>query len=139
MSNARSPLGLVSITMGMMLWGTNRPLFWGDVIVVDLPPDAIAGAATVAETVPDVDAVTQGRRGITIATADGAATVGSVAVALSGAGFHPQSLTVRTPSLDDVFLLATGYRMSALDPAAEGGDGAGGSGSRAAAAGSGGP
>ena len=110
-----------------------------DVIVVNLPPDAIAGAAAVAETVPDVDAVTRGRRGITIATADGAATVGSVAVALSGAGIHPQSLTVRTPSLDDVFLLATGYRMSAVDPAAEGGGAAPGSGSRAAAPGSGGP
>ncbi len=110
-----------------------------DVIVVNLPPNAIAGAATVAETVPEVDAVTQGRRGITIATADGAATVGSVAVALSGAGIHPQSLTVRTPSLDDVFLLATGYRMSAVDPAAEGGGAAPGSGSRAAAPGSGGP
>lgn len=110
-----------------------------DVIVVNLPPDAIAGAATVAETVPEVDAVTQGRRGITIATADGAATVGSVAVALSGAGIHPQSLTVRTPSLDDVFLLATGYRMSAVDPAAAGGGAVPGSGSRAAAPGSGGP
>ena len=110
-----------------------------DVIVVNLPPDAIAGAATVAETVPEVDAVTQGRRGITIATADGAATVGSVAVALSGAGIHPQSLTVRTPSLDDVFLLATGYRMSAVDPAAAGGGAVPGSGSRAAALGSGGP
>ncbi|MYJ34672.1 MAG: ATP-binding cassette domain-containing protein, partial [Acidimicrobiaceae bacterium] len=36
-----------------------------DVIVVDLSPDAIAAAATVAETLPDVDAVTQGRRGVT--------------------------------------------------------------------------
>ena len=109
-----------------------------DVIVVDLSPDAIAAAATVAETVLDVDAVTQGRRGITIATADGAATVSSVAVALSGAGIHPRSLTVRTPSLDDVFLLATGYRMSAVDPAAEGGNAAPGPGSRSAAPGSGG-
>ena len=92
-----------------------------DVIVVDLPPEVIAPAAAVAETVPDVDAVTQGRRGITIATADGAATVGTVAVALSSAGLHPQSLTVRTPSLDDVFLLATGYRMSAVDSTATGG------------------
>ena len=33
-----------------------------DVIVVDLPPDAIAPAAAVAETVPEVAAVTQGRR-----------------------------------------------------------------------------
>ncbi len=96
-----------------------------DVIVVDLPPEAIAPAAAVAETVPEVDAVTQGRRGITIATADGAATVGSVAVALSAAGLHPRSLTVRTPSLDDVFLLATGYRMSTVDPTAEAGAGAG--------------
>ena len=98
-----------------------------DVIVVDLPPDAIAPAAAVAETVPDVEAVTQGRRGITIATADGAATVGSVAVALSSAGLHPKSLTVRTPSLDDVFLLATGYRMSAVDSTAGGGGAAAGS------------
>ena len=69
---------------------------------------------------PEVDAVTQGRRGITIATADGAATVGIVAVALSSAGLHPQSFTVRTPSLDDVFLLATGHRMPAADSAGPG-------------------
>ncbi len=91
-----------------------------DVIVVDLPSEAIAPAAAVAETVAAVDAVTRGRRGITIATADGAAAVGTVAVALSSAGLHPQSLTVRTPSLDDVFLLATGYRMSAVDSTAAG-------------------
>ena len=97
-----------------------------DVIVVDLPSKAIAPAAAVAETVPEVDAVTQGRRGITIATADGAATVGTVAVALSSAGLHPQSLTVRTPSLDDVFLLATGYRMSTVDSTATGGGAAAG-------------
>lgn len=97
-----------------------------DVIVVDLPSEAIAPAAAVAETVPETDAVTQGRRGITIATADGAATVGAVAVALSSAGLHPQSLTVRTPSLDDVFLLATGYRMSAADSTAAGGGAAAG-------------
>ena len=82
-------------------------------------PDAIVPAAAVAETVPEVDAVTQGRRGITIATADGAATVGIVAVALSSAGLHPQSFTVRTPSLDDVFLLATGHRMPAADSAGQ--------------------
>ena len=110
-----------------------------DVIVVDLPHEAIAPAAEVAGTVPRVDAVTRGRRGITIATADGAAVVGSVAVALSAAGLHPRALTVRTPSLDDVFLLATGYRMSALDPAAAGGDAAPGSVFRAAAPGSGRP
>ena len=87
-------------------------------IVVDLPPDAIAAAAAVAEDMAGVAAVTRGRRGITISAADGAAMVGGVAVALSSAGLHPRSLTVRTPSLDDVFLLATGYRMSSADPSA---------------------
>ena len=87
-----------------------------DVIVVELSPEAIARAAAVAEAMPEADAVTQGLRGITISTADGAATVGGVAVALSSAGLQPRSFTVRTPSLDDVFLLATGYRMSTLDP-----------------------
>ena len=99
-----------------------------DVIVVDLAPDAIDPAVAVAEALPGVDAVTRGRRGITVATADGAALVGSVAVALSTEGLHPRSLTVRTPSLDDVFLQATGYRMSAGnahdDPAAGSGTGA---------------
>ncbi len=107
-----------------------------DVIVVDLPAGAIAEAATVAETVTDVDAVTQGRRGITIATADGAATVAGVAVALSEADIHPRSLTVRTPSLDDVFLLATGYRMSTAGPGVEGADAPPQPDSRSAASGS---
>ncbi len=86
-----------------------------DVIIVDLAPDAIAPAAEVAGALPEAGAVTRGRRGITVATADGAALVGRVAVALSAAGLQPSSLTVRTPSLDDVFLQATGYRMSAAD------------------------
>jgi len=83
-----------------------------DVIVVDLPAAEIALAAEATAQLDAVDAVTPGRRGLTIATTDGAAVVGSVAVALAAAGLNPQSLTVRTPSLDDVFLLATGYRMS---------------------------
>ncbi|MCY4293507.1 MAG: ATP-binding cassette domain-containing protein [Acidimicrobiaceae bacterium] len=94
-----------------------------DVIVVDLPDDETAPAAEAASRVESVAAVTRGRHGITIATADGAAAVGSVAVALSAAGLNPEALTVRTPSLDDVFLMATGYRMAtaASDAAAAAG------------------
>ena len=83
-----------------------------DVIVVALSPQDIDRAAQAAEAVERVEAVTRGRKGITIATADGAALIANVAVALSDAGIAAESLTVRTPSLDDVFLLATGYRMS---------------------------
>ena len=89
-----------------------------DVIVVDLEPDDIDPAAEVAGTVPQADDVTKGRLGITIATSDGPGSVGAVAVALAAADLNPTALTVRTPSLDDVFLQATGYRMSVAEEAA---------------------
>ncbi len=98
-----------------------------DVIVVDLAPRDIARAAEVAQEVDGADGVTAGRRGITISAANGAGLVGAVAVALAGADVHPTALTVRTPSLDDVFLQATGYRMSAAqEAAADGADAASG-------------
>ncbi len=83
-----------------------------DVIVVDLSPTEVAAACAIAEGVQSVDGVTPGQRGITVATANGPSLVGRVAVALADAGLHAQAITVRTPSLDDVFLQATGYRMS---------------------------
>jgi ABC-2 type transport system ATP-binding protein len=42
---------------------------------------------------------------------DGAAAVSPVAVALAGAELHVRSLTLRTPTLDDVFLELTGNRI----------------------------
>ena len=87
-------------------------------IVVDLEPGHIARAEEVARSVPGADGVTAGRLGVTIATADGAGLVGAVAVALANADVHPTALTVRTPSLDDVFLQATGYRMAVAEEAA---------------------
>ncbi|HCB34645.1 MAG TPA: daunorubicin ABC transporter ATP-binding protein [Acidimicrobiaceae bacterium] len=83
-----------------------------DVIVVDLAPEQIAPAAVAAEAVDGAETVTKGVKGVTIATSDGAALIGAVAVALSAAGVEAQALTVRTPSLDDVFLRATGQRMA---------------------------
>jgi ABC-2 type transport system ATP-binding protein len=44
-------------------------------------------------------------------TADGAAAVSPVAVALSDAGIRVRALTLRTPTLDDVFLELTGNRI----------------------------
>lgn len=85
-----------------------------DVIVVELSED-IGRAVSVVGGVEGVAEVTEGRRGITIGATNGAALVADVAVALGGAGIEVDSLTVRTPSLDDVFLQATGYRMEAAD------------------------
>ena len=82
-----------------------------DVIVVNLTEN-LEQAAAAAKALPAVDEVTAGPRGLTISTADGAGLVADVAVAFSRQGISPQSLTVRTPSLDDVFLRATGHRLS---------------------------
>ena len=82
-----------------------------DVIVVNLT-DNLEQAVAAAKALPAVEEVTIGPQGLTISTADGAGLVAEVAVAFSRQGISPQSLTVRTPSLDDVFLRATGHRLS---------------------------
>lgn len=50
---------------------------------------------------------------ITVTTPDGPRAVGSVAVALAEDGVAVERLTLRTPTLDDVFLEVTGNRLDA--------------------------
>ncbi len=95
-----------------------------DVIVVDLAADDIEPAAGAVDDVAAVTGVTKGRQGITVATAHGAGAVAEVAVALANAHISPAALTVRTPSLDDVFLQATGYRMAVAEELAASPEGA---------------
>jgi ABC-2 type transport system ATP-binding protein len=52
---------------------------------------------------------------ITVTTPDGPRAVGSVAVALAEDGVSVERLTLRTPTLDDVFLEVTGNRMEASE------------------------
>jgi ABC-2 type transport system ATP-binding protein len=49
---------------------------------------------------------------LTIPTGDGAAAISPVAVALNERGVHVRELTLRTPTLDDVFLEMTGNRFA---------------------------
>ena len=81
-----------------------------DVIVVELQ-DELELAANTVRALPRVDEVTIGNQGLTISTSNGAALVAQVAIALNEIGVAAESLTVRTPSLDDVFLRATGHRL----------------------------
>ncbi len=60
--------------------------------------------------------------GLTLATPDGPRVVGKAAVALEEAGVVAERLTLRTPTLDDVFLEVTGNRLRG-DERTEGGDG----------------
>jgi ABC-2 type transport system ATP-binding protein len=85
-----------------------------DVIVVRIEGDATVAKAAVAV----VDGVTSTELHgdeLTVAAADGAAIVSPVAVALSASGVKVKELTLRTPTLDDVFLEITGNRIGVAD------------------------
>jgi ABC-2 type transport system ATP-binding protein len=79
-----------------------------DVIVARLDGDASGAARAEVERVGGVHAVEVHGDELVITVTDGAATIGPVAVALNGDVRH---LTLRTPTLDDVFLELTGNRI----------------------------
>ena len=79
-----------------------------------------AAASSATAVVRNVDGVHEAEaRGeeLFVSTSDGAGTVGAVAVALHTNGFAVQELTLRTPTLDDVFLELTGSRIRTTDNA----------------------
>ena len=76
-------------------------------VVVD---DPNAAAVTVG-SVPGVDSVETRGDEVLAATSDGPGTVSPVAVALAGAGIRVRALTLREPTLDDVFLTMTGHHL----------------------------
>ncbi|MGA2519939.1 MAG: ATP-binding cassette domain-containing protein [Acidimicrobiales bacterium] len=83
-----------------------------DVIVarVERQTDVIVEAL---RAVPGVDEVVAARDEVMVHAADGAAAMSPVALALHGAGAAVISLTLRTPTLDDVFLQLTGSHLQA--------------------------
>ena len=80
-----------------------------DVIVLET--DSPEDAATVLEKVPAVTSVSRSGDEVVARVADGAAAISPVAVALSDAKIAVRNLSLRTPTLDDVFLQLTGSRM----------------------------
>ncbi len=81
-----------------------------DVIIVEVDTDCAAVEAAV-RPVAGVEQVTAHGQEVTIMVADGAATISPIAVALHNANLHVRNLTLRTPTLDDVFLELTGGRI----------------------------
>jgi ABC-2 type transport system ATP-binding protein len=89
--------------------------------VVAVRVDDVARAAPVIAAVPGVDGVETRGDEILAATADGPSTVSPIAVSLAGAGVRVRALTLREPTLDDVFLTLTGQHLeSDLDQALTG-------------------
>jgi ABC-2 type transport system ATP-binding protein len=81
-----------------------------DVIVARIEGDLDAARAVVKDVDGVVDVEVHGDE-LTISSDAGAATISPVAVALDGCDVRVKELTLRTPTLDDVFLELTGNRI----------------------------
>lgn len=82
-----------------------------DVIVASIEGD-IEHAATTVRALDGIGKVEVHGDEIQLSTGDGARILSDVAVALNGSGVRVTSLTLRTPTLDDVFLQVTGEKLA---------------------------
>ena len=82
-----------------------------DVIIAKVSTTDAGRAAAALADVAGLDHVDVKGDNIVIGVTNGGAALSPVAVALSSAGIAVQELTMRTPTLDDVFLETTGLRM----------------------------
>jgi ABC-2 type transport system ATP-binding protein len=89
-----------------------------DVIIVRVVGDA-APLAPVVEHLDGVQSVEAHGDELVIATENGSAAISPVAVALDGGEVRVRDLTLRTPTLDDVFLDLTGSHIERDDPTEE--------------------
>lgn len=64
-----------------------------------------------------LDHITDAAEGLAVYVEDGAAAVPDVVHLLADAGIRPGAITLSRPSLDDVFLAATGRRIEGGAPA----------------------
>ena len=81
-----------------------------DVIIARVDGDP-ARATHICADVRDVENVETHGDELTVSVQDGPKVIGPVAIALDQAGIQVQELTLRTPTLDDVFLHYTGARL----------------------------
>ena len=86
-----------------------------DIIVATIEGDSQA-AAQALSPVEQVEQVEIYENALTIGVTNGVAAMGDVALALSQSGARIKELTLRTPTLDDVFLQATGARLDDESP-----------------------
>lgn len=81
-----------------------------DIVIAEVTGD-LQVAQNALANIPGIDAIDADRQVLRISTADGATTIGPVAIALNTAGIHIDGLSLRSTTLDDVFLELTGTRI----------------------------
>ena len=81
-----------------------------DIVIAEIPGDVTA-ARDALSNIPGIDSIDAEHHVLRIATADGATTIGPVAIALDTAGIDFDGLSLRSTTLDDVFLELTGSRI----------------------------
>ena len=87
-----------------------------DVIIAKGQPGDTERIEKVLQSVEGVGSIEAAGDEVVISAANGAKAISPVAVALSEAGIVVEGLTLRTPTLDDVFLHVTGERMGEESP-----------------------
>ena len=85
-----------------------------DLIVIKVDGEVTA-AVQALESIPQVSRVDVHEQEVTASVSNGAALISAVALALDHGGARVQELTLRTPTLDDVFLQVTGGRLQTGD------------------------
>ena len=89
-----------------------------DVVVARVSSDPAAAARAVRE-LDEVQSVETRGDEVVVSVANGASTIGPIAIALDNAAVVVRDLTLRTPTLDDVFLELTGSRIHNADHGAD--------------------
>jgi ABC-2 type transport system ATP-binding protein len=84
-----------------------------DLIVAEVTGDD-PGAPDRLKGLPGIDDVSVEEGRITISTSNGPATLSPIALSLGRGGLEVKSLTLRTPTLDDVFAELTGSHIEAV-------------------------
>ncbi|MCY4393432.1 MAG: ATP-binding cassette domain-containing protein [Chloroflexi bacterium] len=89
-----------------------------DVVTVEVEaPEALDHAAEVATAVPAVERVQIADGAAVVYVPDGARAVARIVIALDDAGIEVGNVSISRPSLDDVFLEATGHHLRVEEPA----------------------
>ncbi|MEZ5372368.1 MAG: ATP-binding cassette domain-containing protein [Microthrixaceae bacterium] len=86
-----------------------------DLIVVEVADEDLEPATKALADVDGSEGVEVRGHELLVGTPDGAGLLSPVALALGAAGLKVLSLTLRTPTLDDVFVSVTGERLAADD------------------------